>query len=79
MPVPVKTISNTVPPGCETIGQYEIEYEAFGPDPDGMLAGGNRVTARRIVEIGKKLFAIYFIVHFPNFFLGLLISFWIEF
>ena len=31
MPVPVEMISNTVPPGCETLGQYEIEYVAFGP------------------------------------------------
>ena len=57
MPVPVKTISNTVPAGCETIGQYEIEYEAYGPGPDGTPDGGKRAKAQRIVEIGRYLFA----------------------
>ena len=57
IPIPMKTISNTVPAGCETIGQYEIEYEAFAPGPDGTPAGGKRATARRIVEIGRYLFA----------------------
>ena len=59
MPVPVKTISNTVPAGCETIGLYEIEYEAFGPSCkcSGCQAKasppiGKRVTARRSVSIG---------------------------
>ena len=55
MSIPVKTISNTVPPGCETIGQYEIEYEALGPDAYGTPLKGNRTTARRIVEIGIYL------------------------
>ena len=62
MPVPVKTISNTVPPGCETLGQYEIEYEAFGPGCNccGCQAKaspplGKRVTATRTVEIGLYL------------------------
>ena len=58
MPVPVKTISNTVPLGCETLGQYEIEYEAFGPGPTGTPSAGKRATARRIVEIGSCMFAI---------------------
>ena len=57
IPIPMKTISNTVPPGCETIGQYEIEYEAYGPGPDGTPDGGKRAKARRIVEIGRYLFA----------------------
>ena len=59
MPVPVKTILNTVPPGCETLGQYEIEYEAFGPGCKccGCQAKaspplGTRKTARRMVTIG---------------------------
>ena len=59
MPVPVKTISNTVPAGCETIGLYEIEYEAFGPgckccgcQTKASPPDGARVTAKRIVEIG---------------------------
>ena len=52
MPVPVKTISNTVPPGCKKIGQYEIEYEALGPDAYGTPLRGNRTTACRVVEIG---------------------------
>ena len=58
MPVDVKSISNTVPAGCETLGQYEIEYEAVGPGPDGTPSTGKRATARRIVEIGKNLFAM---------------------
>ena len=59
MPVPVKTILNTVPAGCETVGLYEIEYEAFGPSCkcSGCQAKaspplGKRVTARRSVAIG---------------------------
>ena len=51
--VPVKIISNAVPPGCETIGVYEIEYEALGPDPYGTPLEGERATARRVVEIGS--------------------------
>ena len=58
MPVDVKSISNTVPAGCETLGQYEIEYEAVGPGPNGPNSRGKRVTARRIVEIGKYSFAV---------------------
>ena len=64
MPLPVKTVSNTVPPECETLGVYEIEYEAFGPSctccgckakatpPHGM-----RVAAKRCVEIGRFMLA----------------------
>ena len=72
VPVHVKTISNTVPPGCETLGQYEIEYEAFGPDPNGTPSSGKRATAQRIVEIGKYLLVISFIMHFLKVVLGLL-------
>ena len=56
MPVPVKTISNAVPADCETVGLYEIKYEAFGPDPYGTPLGGKRKTARRLVDIGKSSF-----------------------
>ena len=61
MPVPVYTKVNTVPPGCETLGQYEIEYEAFAPGCDccgcqtkDSPPNGTRVAARRIVEIGNR-------------------------
>ena len=60
IPANVKAISNTVPPGCETLGLYEIEYEAFGPGPNGPSSRGNRASARRIVEIGKYSFAVFF-------------------
>ena len=53
MPVPVKVVLNPLPPHCETIGLYEIEYEAFSPGPDGTPSGGKRATAQRIVEIGR--------------------------
>ena len=51
---------STVPSGCDTLGEYEVEYEAFGPGCEccGCRAQtpaplGKRVTARRIVEIGS--------------------------
>ena len=58
--VPFKTLSNTVPPGCETLAQYEIVYEAIGPgcnccgcQTKASLPDGARATAKRIVEIGQ--------------------------
>ena len=57
MPIPVKTIANALPPSCETLGLYEIEYEAIGPDLYATPLRGKRATALRIVEIGKYLFA----------------------
>ena len=67
--VPVKIISNTVPADCETIGVYEIEYEALGPGPNGPSSLGTRVTARRVVEIGKYSFGVFLL-------LGYLIGYW---
>ena len=67
--VPVKIISNTVPPGCETIGVYEIKYEALGPGPNGPSSLGKRATARRVVEIGKYSCGVFLL-------LGCLIGYW---
>ena len=57
--VPVATVSNTVPPGCDTVGQYEVEYEAFAPgckccgcEALASVPAGKHVRATRIVEIG---------------------------
>ena len=47
MDVPVTTVSNTVPAVCDTLGDYEVQYEAVGPH------GLYTIQATRKVIIGQ--------------------------